>query len=102
MHSVQSVLGGQPLLIVGVAEPIVLIYKFLYEVRSGLGCAGQVEGPGMRVRTLGGPHMRMCRLGGRGSHAQVKAARMHSWGLGFAATSARACAAVMFMWCGLT
>mmetsp|Transcript_5953 Transcript_5953/g.18333 ORF Transcript_5953/g.18333 Transcript_5953/m.18333 type:complete len:267 (+) Transcript_5953:516-1316(+) len=31
----QSVLGGQPLLIVGVAEPIVLIYKFLYEACCG-------------------------------------------------------------------
>ena len=26
----QAVFGGQPLLIVGVAEPIVLLYKFLY------------------------------------------------------------------------
>ena len=29
----QSVLGGQLLLIKGVAEPIVLIYYFMYEVR---------------------------------------------------------------------
>jgi hypothetical protein len=28
---VQAVAGGQPLLIVGVAEPIVLVYKFMYE-----------------------------------------------------------------------
>jgi hypothetical protein len=27
---VQAVAGGQPLLIVGVAEPIVLVYKFMY------------------------------------------------------------------------
>ena len=39
----QSVLGGQPLLIVGVAEPIVLIYSFMYEVcwgREGVAAAG--------------------------------------------------------------
>lgn len=28
---VQAVLGGQPLLIVGVAEPIVLVYKYMYD-----------------------------------------------------------------------
>lgn len=28
---IQSVLGGQPLLIVGVAEPIVLVYKYMYD-----------------------------------------------------------------------
>ena len=28
---VQSLVGGQPLLIVGVAEPIILIYAFMYE-----------------------------------------------------------------------
>lgn len=27
----QAVLGGQPLLIVGVAEPIVLVYKYMYD-----------------------------------------------------------------------
>lgn len=30
MPHLQSVLGGQPLLIIGVAEPIVLIYGFVY------------------------------------------------------------------------
>lgn len=30
MPLLQAVFGGQPLLIVGVAEPIVLLYKFLY------------------------------------------------------------------------
>eukprot|EP00879_Flechtneria_rotunda_P032953 GHRR01036453.1.p2 GENE.GHRR01036453.1~~GHRR01036453.1.p2 ORF type:complete len:133 (+),score=53.83 GHRR01036453.1:204-602(+) len=37
---VQSIIGGQPLLIVGVAEPIVLIYGFLYnfsKTTPGLG-----------------------------------------------------------------
>jgi hypothetical protein len=28
---VQAVVGGQPLLIVGVAEPIVLVYKYMYD-----------------------------------------------------------------------
>lgn len=28
---IQSVFGGQPLLIVGVAEPIILVYTFMYE-----------------------------------------------------------------------
>ena len=28
---IQAVFGGQPLLIVGVAEPIVLIYKYMYD-----------------------------------------------------------------------
>lgn len=27
----QAVIGGQPLLIVGVAEPIVLVYKYMYD-----------------------------------------------------------------------
>lgn len=38
----QAVVGGQPLLIVGVAEPIVITYKFMYEFakdREGLGPA---------------------------------------------------------------
>lgn len=30
----QAVIGGQPLLIVGVAEPIVLLYKFMYDFAS--------------------------------------------------------------------
>ena len=30
----QSIVGGQPLLIVGVAEPIVLLYKFMYSFAS--------------------------------------------------------------------
>ncbi len=36
----QALVGGQPLLIVGVAEPIVIIYGFMYEFakgQSGLG-----------------------------------------------------------------
>jgi hypothetical protein len=28
---IQALFGGQPLLIVGVAEPIVLIYKYMYD-----------------------------------------------------------------------
>lgn len=40
----QSVLGGQPLLIVGVAEPIVLIYSFMYEVCWGREGQGGVCG----------------------------------------------------------
>ena len=32
--SVQAILGGQPLLIVGVAEPIVLLYKFMFSFAS--------------------------------------------------------------------
>lgn len=28
---IQAVVGGQPLLIVGVAEPIVLVYKYMYD-----------------------------------------------------------------------
>lgn len=31
---VQAIIGGQPLLIVGVAEPIVLLYKFMYDFAS--------------------------------------------------------------------
>lgn len=31
---VQAVVGGQPLLIVGVAEPIVLLYKFMFDFAS--------------------------------------------------------------------
>ena len=31
----QAVIGGQPLLIVGVAEPIVLIYSFMYQFVKG-------------------------------------------------------------------
>jgi hypothetical protein len=36
----QAVAGGQPLLIVGVSEPIVLVYKYMYDFakdREGLG-----------------------------------------------------------------
>lgn len=36
----QAVVGGQPLLIVGVSEPIVLVYKYMYDFakdREGLG-----------------------------------------------------------------
>ncbi|KAF8069590.1 BOR1 [Scenedesmus sp. PABB004] len=40
---VQSVAGGQPLLIVGVAEPIVLIYSFLYRFAA----ASPALGPGL-------------------------------------------------------
>lgn len=32
---VQAVIGGQPLLIIGVAEPIVLIYSFMYSFAKG-------------------------------------------------------------------
>ena len=32
---VQALIGGQPLLIVGVAEPIVLIYTFMYQFAKG-------------------------------------------------------------------
>lgn len=32
--SAQAIIGGQPLLIVGVAEPIVLLYKFMYDFAS--------------------------------------------------------------------
>ena len=32
---VQAVAGGQPLLIVGVAEPIVLIWGYLYHFSAG-------------------------------------------------------------------
>ncbi len=28
---IQALVGGQPLLIVGVAEPIVLMYKYMYD-----------------------------------------------------------------------
>lgn len=31
----QSILGGQPLLIIGVAEPIVIMYGFLYSIAEG-------------------------------------------------------------------
>ena len=31
----QALVGGQPLLIVGVAEPIVLIYSFMYQFAKG-------------------------------------------------------------------
>jgi hypothetical protein len=32
---VQALIGGQPLLIVGVAEPIILIYTFMYQFAKG-------------------------------------------------------------------
>jgi hypothetical protein len=35
--TVQALMGGQPLLIVGVAEPIVLIYSFMYSFAKGEG-----------------------------------------------------------------
>ena len=35
MGVVQAMIGGQPLLIVGVAEPIVLIYSFMYQFAKG-------------------------------------------------------------------
>ena len=35
MGVVQAVVGGQPLLIVGVAEPIILIYTFMYSFAKG-------------------------------------------------------------------
>lgn len=34
----QAMIGGQPLLIVGVAEPIVLIYSFMYQFAKGELC----------------------------------------------------------------
>ena len=34
----QAMIGGQPLLIVGVAEPIVLIYSFMYQFAKGALC----------------------------------------------------------------
>lgn len=33
--TLQAVIGGQPLLIVGVAEPIVLVYKYMYDFARG-------------------------------------------------------------------
>lgn len=38
---IQAIFGGQPLLIVGVAEPIVLLYKFMYSFASGRPALGQ-------------------------------------------------------------
>ena len=35
MCVLQSVFGGQPLLIVGVAEPIVLVYHYMYSFAKG-------------------------------------------------------------------
>jgi len=32
---IHSLLGGQPLLILGVAEPTVLMYKYLYDFAKG-------------------------------------------------------------------
>lgn len=37
--SIQSFVGGQPLLILGVAEPIVLMYGFMYQFADGQGFA---------------------------------------------------------------
>lgn len=34
--AVQALVGGQPLLIIGVAEPIVLIYSFMYTFAQGI------------------------------------------------------------------
>lgn len=31
----QAVIGGQPLLIIGVAEPIILVYSFMYQFAKG-------------------------------------------------------------------
>ncbi len=36
--TVQALVGGQPLLIIGVAEPIVLIYSFMYSFAKGTLC----------------------------------------------------------------
>ncbi|EIE20406.1 hypothetical protein COCSUDRAFT_37744 [Coccomyxa subellipsoidea C-169] len=38
--TVQALVGGQPLLIIGVAEPIVLIYSFMYSFAKGQGQLG--------------------------------------------------------------
>ena len=46
---IQAVVGGQPLLIVGVAEPIVLIYKFMYEF------AKDKQGAQAQHRRVGAP-----------------------------------------------
>lgn len=56
----QAVVGGQPLLIVGVAEPIVITYKFMYEFakdregRLGWGGMGPAGGGGSGVGWGGG------------------------------------------------
>ncbi len=39
--TMQAIVGGQPLLIVGVAEPIVLLYKFMYSFASARPALGQ-------------------------------------------------------------
>jgi hypothetical protein len=45
MGTAQAIVGGQPLLIVGVAEPIVLIYSFMYSFATGAACMQQVCPP---------------------------------------------------------
>ncbi len=41
----QAVVGGQPLLIVGVAEPIVLVYKYMYEFAKDNDGVWGLKGP---------------------------------------------------------
>ena len=42
MGVVQAIIGGQPMLIVGVAEPIVLIYGFMFTFAKGA-CRGHAS-----------------------------------------------------------
>ena len=66
MGVVQAVVGGQPLLIVGVAEPIILIYTFMYSFAKGgwayaaMGTAGSIPIEMVQQRFV------PCRAGGAG------------------------------------
>ena len=37
---IHSIIGGQPLLILGVAEPTVIMYTYLYSFAKGRACLG--------------------------------------------------------------
>lgn len=43
--TLQAVIGGQPLLIVGVAEPIVLIYTYMYDFAKDKPDLGELCAP---------------------------------------------------------
>ena len=68
MGTAQAVLGGQPLLIVGVAEPIVLIYSFMFSFAKGAACMRRVSSAcHARAHTHRDRTVVQCRPGAAGS-----------------------------------
>ena len=47
--TLQSIAGGQPLLIVGVAEPIVLVYKYMWVLKLDSADLSFTRGPEARL-----------------------------------------------------